>query len=141
MQIFILDKMEVSVAHSQPTTLTTNRSKLSELSEPDAQSQPMPLATDCSEPTRLSGLHIQSQQELDEEIAADPALCSGQCGASSLGNHVPWAWAKNGDLVSPSSDRIWADSFDTVDSWETYSQNHASQLNCMFIFSSFTLPC
>jgi hypothetical protein len=58
MQIFILDKMEVSVAHSQPTTLTTNRSKLSELSEPDAQSQPMPLTTDRSEPSGLSGLCI-----------------------------------------------------------------------------------
>jgi hypothetical protein len=141
MQIFILNKMEVSVAHSQPTTLATNHSELSELSEPDAQSQPVPLAADCREPRRLSGLHIQSQQELDKEIAADPALRSRQCGTSSLGNHVPWAWAKNGDLVSPSSDRIWADSFNTVDSWERYSQNCASQLNCTFIFSSFALPC
>jgi hypothetical protein len=116
MQIFILDKMEVSVAHSQPTTLAANCSELSESSEPDAQSQPVPLTADCSEPSGLSGLRIQSQQELDEEIAAEPALRSGQCGTSSLGNHVPWAWAKNGDLVSPSSERIWADSFDTVDS-------------------------
>jgi hypothetical protein len=141
MQIFILNKMEVSVAHSQPMTLATNRSELSESSEPDAQSQPVPLAADCSEPSGLSGLHIQSQQELDKEIAADPALCSRQCGTSSLGNCMPWAWAKNGDLVLPSSDRIWADSFDTVDSWETYSQNCASQSNCTFIFSSFALPC
>jgi hypothetical protein len=89
MQIFILDKMEVSVAHSQPTTLTANRSELSESSEPDAQSQPVPLAADCSEPSRLSGLRIQSQQELDKEIAADPALRSRQCGMSSLGNRVP----------------------------------------------------
>ncbi|KAF9518594.1 hypothetical protein BS47DRAFT_1388991 [Hydnum rufescens UP504] len=123
--------MELSVAHSQPTTLATNRSELSELSEPDAQSQPVPLAADRSEPSGLSEPRIQSdtdsQQELGQEIVADPALRSGQCGSSALGNCVPWTWAKNGDLVAPSSDRIWADLFDTVDSWEKYSQNRASQ--------------
>ncbi|KAF9506957.1 hypothetical protein BS47DRAFT_1399072 [Hydnum rufescens UP504] len=137
--------MELSVAHSQPTTLAANRSELSELSEPDAQSQPVPLAADRSEPSGLSEPRIQSdtdsQQELGQEIVADPALRSGQCGSSALGNCVPWTWAKNGDLVAPSSDRIWADLFDTVDSWEKYSQNRASQTDRTFLFSSFALPC
>ncbi|KAF9520137.1 hypothetical protein BS47DRAFT_1357640 [Hydnum rufescens UP504] len=95
-------------------TLATNRSKLN-----------------CSKPSGLSEPCIQSdtdsQQELGQEIVADPALHSGQCGSSALGNCVPWTWAKNGDLVAPSSDRIWADLFNTVDSWEKYSQNCASQ--------------
>ncbi|KAF9506323.1 hypothetical protein BS47DRAFT_1367466 [Hydnum rufescens UP504] len=106
--------MEVSVAHSQPTTLATNHSKLNH-----------------SEPSRLSEPRIQSdtdsQQELGQEIVADPALHSGQCGSSALGNCVPWTWDKNGDLVPLSSDRIWADLFNTVDSWEKHSQNCASQ--------------
>ncbi|KAF9514342.1 hypothetical protein BS47DRAFT_1361848 [Hydnum rufescens UP504] len=86
-----------------------------------------------SKPSRLSEPCIQSdtdsQQELGQEIVADPALYSGQCGSSALGNCVPWTWAKNGDLVAPSSDRIWADLFNTVDSWEKYSQNCASQMD------------
>ncbi|KAF9510092.1 hypothetical protein BS47DRAFT_1364787 [Hydnum rufescens UP504] len=112
----MLDKMELSVAHSQPTTLTTNHSELNH-----------------SEPSGLSEHRIQSdtdsQQELGQEIVADPALRSRQCGSSALGTCVPWTWAKNGNLVAPSSDRIWADLFDTVDSWEKYSQNHASQMD------------
>ncbi|KAF9503193.1 hypothetical protein BS47DRAFT_1402646 [Hydnum rufescens UP504] len=135
--------MELSVAHSQPTTLTTNLSKLSELSEPDAQSQPVPLAMDCSEPSRLSEPRIQSdtdsQQELGQEIVADPALHSGQCGSSALGNCVPWTWAKNGDLVALSSDRIWADLFDTVDSWEKYSQNLRPLLRIYYVQKEWTL--
>ncbi|KAF9502588.1 hypothetical protein BS47DRAFT_1370164, partial [Hydnum rufescens UP504] len=96
-----------------------------------SSSQPVPLAADCSKPSGLSEPRIQSdtdsQQELGQEIVADPALHSGQCGSSALGNCVPWTWAKNGNLVAPSLDRIWADLFDTVDSWEKYSQNCASQ--------------
>ncbi|KAF9506334.1 hypothetical protein BS47DRAFT_1367443 [Hydnum rufescens UP504] len=135
--------MELSVAHSQPTTLAANRSELSELSEPDAQSQPVPLATDRSEPSRLSEPCIQSdtdsQQELGQEIVADPALHSGQCGSSALGNCVPWTWAKNGDLVAPLSDRIWADLFDTVDSWEKYSQNLRPLLRIYYVQKEWTL--
>ncbi|KAF9502619.1 hypothetical protein BS47DRAFT_1370139, partial [Hydnum rufescens UP504] len=58
----------------------------------------MPLTVDRSEPSGLSEPHIQSgtdsQQELGQEIVADPALRSGQCGSSALGNCVPWTWAK-----------------------------------------------